>query len=209
MTHTLELTQMFHYETTDGLFEALEKGEIDCVVDDEPIIRFYIARHPNRGFRLLELIEQTGYAIPFRKESAALRGEIDRELRALLDDGTVDTIVERWMVEETTLPPERPVMGGRVVRAGVFIEAEPFGFINADGQVAGIEVEILTTIARRLGYDLRIQPMTFDALFDALLAGEVDIITGCIAMTEDRKQMFDFSLPYYEGGVAAVVHDKK
>ncbi len=206
---TLDLTQMFYYETTDELFEALERGEIDCVVDDEPIMRFFISRHPGRGFRVLELLEPSGYAFPMRKDSAALRAAIDKELRAMLDDGTVEDIVTRWMEGTTVRPPERPVVGGRVVRAGIFSEAEPFAFVDASGQVVGIEVEILTTIARRLGYDLRVQPMTFDALFDALLAGEVDIITGCIAVTDERKQIVDFTLPYYEGGVAAMVHEKK
>ncbi|MCC8108930.1 MAG: transporter substrate-binding domain-containing protein [Planctomycetes bacterium] len=117
---TLDLTQLFYYETTEALFEALEKDEIDCVVDDEPIIRFFLARHPGRGYRFLEVLEPSGYAFPMRKDAAALRAHIDRELRAMLKDGVIDDIITRWMDGETTRPPERPVTGGRVVRAGIF-----------------------------------------------------------------------------------------
>lgn len=45
----------------------------------------------------------------------------------------------------------------------------------------------------------------FDTLIPALISGEIDFIAAGLSITEDRKQVVDFSEPYYESKQVIIV----
>lgn len=84
----------------------------------------------------------------------------------------------------------------------------PFAY-RENGEIMGIDVELGQAIARDAAKVLVVDDMDFDKLFAALRAGEVDMVIAGLSTTQERRQSFAFSVPYYsESQVALVSRDE-
>ncbi len=81
----------------------------------------------------------------------------------------------------------------------------PFEFEDAQGKRVGIDVEVLDAIAQEQGFQYELQALGFDAAVTALESGQVDGVIAGMSITDDRKEKFDFSEPYFESGVVCAV----
>jgi len=79
--------------------QALTSGKVDCVViDKQPAMSFVEA---NEGLKILETeyaVEE--YAIAVAKENEALTEAIDKALAEMIDDGTVQEILDKYIKAE-------------------------------------------------------------------------------------------------------------
>ena len=83
----------------------------------------------------------------------------------------------------------------------------PFEFTDANGDLVGIDVDIINAIAEDQGISIELQSLGFDAALLAVQSGQADgIIAGC-SITDARKETFDFSEPYYTADVTVAVAD--
>lgn len=79
--------------------QALLADKVDAVVIDNNPAKEFVAQ--NAGLKILDTpYEQEEYAIAVSKDNTALRDAINTELKKLIDDGTVQEIVARYMNEE-------------------------------------------------------------------------------------------------------------
>ncbi len=83
----------------------------------------------------------------------------------------------------------------------------PFEFENDEGERVGIDIDLLDAIAKDQGFDYELQALGFDAAVTALEAGQVDGVIAGMSITEERKEKFDFSEPYFDSGVVCAVMD--
>lgn len=74
-----------------------------------------------------------------------------------------------------------------------------FHYIDENGKdvIGGFDVDIANEIANKIGVDLVIQEMDFDALVSALPAEKVDLVISGMNPTEERAKVVDFSEVYY------------
>lgn len=74
-----------------------------------------------------------------------------------------------------------------------------FHYIDENGKdvIGGFDVDIAKEIANKIGVNLVIQEMDFDALVSALPAGKVDLVISGMNPTEERAKVVDFSEVYY------------
>ena len=74
-----------------------------------------------------------------------------------------------------------------------------FHYIDENGKdvIGGFDVDIANEIANKIGVNLVIQEMDFDALVSALPAGKVDLVISGMNPTEERAKVVDFSKVYY------------
>ena len=74
-----------------------------------------------------------------------------------------------------------------------------FHYIDENGKdvIGGFDVDIANELANKIGVDLVIQEMDFDALVSALPAGKVDLVISGMNPTEERAKVVDFSEVYY------------
>lgn len=77
----------------------------------------------------------------------------------------------------------------------------PFEFEDENGNMIGIDLDILAAIAQDQGFQYELQVIGFAAAITALESGESDAMIAGIAITEDRVEKYDFSEAYYESGV--------
>ena len=76
----------------------------------------------------------------------------------------------------------------------------PFEYYTngADGDVTGIDVDILNGIAKEIGLTTDYIKTPFDGIFAALAAGSCDMIASSVSITDERKQANDFSNGYFK-----------
>jgi ABC-type amino acid transport substrate-binding protein len=112
----------------------------------------------------------------------------------------------------TTVPRAGPA-GSRIVargslRVGIRYDLEPFGFVTAEGKVAGFDVDLGRQLALRwLGDAAAVEfiQVRSDTALEKLQAGEVDLVIAALVHTMDREADADFSLPYFVDGQAVLV----
>lgn len=79
----------------------------------------------------------------------------------------------------------------------------PFEFVE-DGELTGFDIELIKAIADEAGFEIEggeIQTTNFDGIIPGLQTQQFDIAIAGISITEDRKQVIDYSEPYYESGL--------
>jgi len=84
----------------------------------------------------------------------------------------------------------------------------PYEFyaIDKDGnpQLAGFDMSLAKYIANELGLELEVIPMDFDGTIMELSQGNVDMSLAGYSITDERKEVMDFSIVYYGGGQSFV-----
>ena len=83
----------------------------------------------------------------------------------------------------------------------------PYEMTTDDGGYAGIDVEIATEIAKKLGLELEILDMDFDAALLAVNQGKSDIVMAGVTVNEDRKLVMDFTDSYSTGIQKVIVKE--
>ncbi len=81
----------------------------------------------------------------------------------------------------------------------------PFESLDDNGDVVGIEIEILDLICDELGVDLKIEQMAFDSVLPGVQAGKYDVGVSGISVTPDREKNVLFTTPYCLAAQAIVV----
>ena len=84
-------------------------------------------------------------------------------------------------------------------------EFPPFEFVNDDGEYDGFDVHIARAIADILGMELVINNMEFTAALAAVTTGQADVAIAAITIRPDRLEEMDFSIPYFETTIVAIV----
>lgn len=78
------------------------------------------------------------------------------------------------------------------------------------GKNPGIEIEMLKQIAKHEHFKYKFKSMSFNGDLQALEGGQVDAVMAGMSVTDQRKEKYDFSKPYYTDGVVmAVAKDSK
>ncbi|WP_297871176.1 transporter substrate-binding domain-containing protein [uncultured Oscillibacter sp.] len=81
----------------------------------------------------------------------------------------------------------------------------PYEMTTDAGGFEGIDVEVADAIARKLGLELVVDDMGFDAALTAVQTGQSDIAMAGITVTDDRLEVMDFSDSYATGVQVVIV----
>ncbi len=81
----------------------------------------------------------------------------------------------------------------------------PFEFVDGEGKVVGLDVDLARAIAARLGVEAHFVTTGYDALYDALTVGRADVIISALYPDPTRTQTFAFSPTYFNAGEVLVV----
>lgn len=83
----------------------------------------------------------------------------------------------------------------------------PFEYIDDQDKsnVIGFDIDIINAIAKAEGFKVEIVKMPFDGLIPALLTSQLDAAIAGMTITEEREKKVDFTAPYYDSGLSAVI----
>ncbi len=83
-------------------------------------------------------------------------------------------------------------------------EFPPFEYVEK-GEVVGADVDIAKAIADKLGMELEIVNIDFDAALTGAATGKYDMAVAGITANEDRRKNMNFSDEYYKASQAIIV----
>ncbi len=93
-----------------------------------------------------------------------------------------------------------------VIKVGID-KFEPYSYLDANGQYAGIDVELAKKAFEKLGYEPEFQVISWEDKDTDLADGTIDCIWSCYTMT-DRESKYQWAGPYmYSRQVVAVRAD--
>ncbi len=72
----------------------------------------------------------------------------------------------------------------------------PMGFRGEDGEITGFDIDLAREVCTRMGVELKLQPIDWDAKILDLNSGDIDVIWNGLTITEDRQEKINFSKPY-------------
>lgn len=96
---------------------------------------------------------------------------------------------------------------GKALVMGTNAAFPPYEFVGDDGAYAGIDVEIATAVAEKLGMTLEVKDMEFDSLISAVSGGAIDVVLAGLTVTDERKESVNFSETYATGVQVVIVKE--
>jgi octopine/nopaline transport system substrate-binding protein len=98
------------------------------------------------------------------------------------------------------LPFFAGVAGAEGVPTRITIATEgaypPWNFTNADGTLAGYEIELIDVLCARMKVECDVVSQEWNGIIPGLTAGKYDAIIASMGVTEERKAVVAFSAPY-------------
>lgn len=86
-------------------------------------------------------------------------------------------------------------------------EYPPYSYIDKNGTPQGFDVESVKWIADDMGFNVKIQAIAWDGIIPALQAGKIDMVYSGMTITEERKEVVNFSDPYWKVNQSVTIHD--
>lgn len=86
--------------------------------------------------------------------------------------------------------------GEKTLRVVTDAAYSPMEYLDGD-KVVGFDIDFVKAVAEEAGYKLQVDHVGWDPLFVEIDGGNADLAISSITITEDRKQSYDFSVPYY------------
>ena len=83
----------------------------------------------------------------------------------------------------------------------------PYESTDDNGNFVGIDIDVATAIAEKLGLELQVDDMDFDAALLAAQNGKSDLVMAGVTVTEDRQLVMDFSDSYATGIQSIIVKE--
>ncbi len=92
----------------------------------------------------------------------------------------------------STTSTDKPVL--RIATEGAYA---PYNYTNADGTLAGFDVDIANAICEKMQVTCEIKAQDWDGIIPALKTGKYDAIVAAMSVTPERSEQVDFSEPYF------------
>lgn len=192
-------TVIERYNKGNDAIMALKQGKIDCVIIDSQPAQKFVEKNDDLTI-IEEDFAQEEYAICISKDNADLTEAINGALKELKEEGTLDQIISNYIGDDTkgTCPYESPEDVDRsngTLTMATNAAFEPYEYYDGD-TIVGIDAEMAQAVCDKLGYELKIEDMEFDAIINAVQSGKADMGVAGMTVTEDRLKSIDFTDPY-------------
>ena len=200
--------QVFSFASGADAAINLKNGAIDAVVFDELPSQNIVAQNSD-----LMIVKSAGsflreeYGIAVQKGNTELLSAVNSAITKAKITGEYDLISSSFIAPADgnvillsfEVPPAE-----RTLRLGTNPVFHPFEYAEGS-KIVGFDICLAQLVAVECGANLEVIPMRFRNLIPALASGEVDFIASAITITEERKQIVDFSIPYFESEQVIIV----
>ena len=184
------------FSSSDELLDALKYGSVDCVVIDAAKAESIITK--KSGLKILSApLISPEYCFAVAKENADLTRDINAAVKKLSDSGVLSGICDRYIKGSGSeyIPPEVTDPKGSLT-AAVTTDFPPYSYLDADGTLAGIDIDIARAVCAELGISLEFKEVDAASLITTVQYGKASFALGGIYMSESDLDMVDFSTPY-------------
>jgi len=96
-------------------------------------------------------------------------------------------------------------MAGVKLSIGTDVSFVPFEFPDENDVYTGFDMDLIAKMSEYLGFEYTIEPMDFTAMLMSVQTSKIDVGIAGITMKDEREEVMDFSLPYYDAGIQILV----
>lgn len=86
---------------------------------------------------------------------------------------------------------------GKKIKIGVEGAYPPFSELGADGKIKGFDIDIANALCTQMKAQCTLVQQEFDGMIASLQAKKIDAIIASMSITDERKQVVEFSDKYY------------
>ena len=119
---------------------------------------------------------------------------------------TTETTAAETTAAETAAAELKTIESGKLIMS-TNAAFPPYEMVADDGSFEGIDVEVAGAIAKKLGLELVVDDMDFDAALLAVQQNKSDIVMAGVTVTEDRQLVMNFSDSYATGVQVVIVKE--
>ncbi|MBO5852216.1 MAG: transporter substrate-binding domain-containing protein [Clostridia bacterium] len=147
------------------------------------------------------------YAFGVDKDQPELLTAVNDFIKEIKDNGKFEEICNKYFGDGTPTPVESKTYDASKDQLVVATNAafEPFEYTEGD-KYLGIDMEIAALLAEKLGKELVINNMDFDAVCLSVGQHKCDIAMAGLTVKEDRKQYVNFSDSYYSASQRVIIN---
>ena len=206
------------FDTGDLMYNSLSAGDVDAVMDDQPVIEYAINQGQNLKISMKgEAVGSFAFGVKKGSKHEHLVTEFNEALAQMKEDGSLDEIINKWTaskgssdsaVPETSTPAGQkatPTKDKYIIASDSSFA--PFVFQDDSNQYTGIDMELIKAIAKDQGFTVEVTNPGFDAAINSVQTGQADGIIAGMSITDARKKTFDYSDPYYTANSILAVKD--
>ena len=206
------------FDTGDLMYNSLSAGDVDAVMDDQPVIEYAINQGQNLKISMKgEAVGSFAFGVKKGSKHEHLVTEFNEALAQMKEDGSLEEIINKWTaskgssdsaVPETSTPAGQkatPTKDKYIIASDSSFA--PFVFQDDSNQYTGIDMELIKAIAKDQGFTVEVTNPGFDAAINSVQAGQADGIIAGMSVTDARKKTFDYSDPYYTANSILAVKD--
>ena len=106
--------------------------------------------------------------------------------------------------EETTAAKEETEAAGGVLVMATNAEFEPWEYKEGN-DIVGIDADISKAICDKLGYELKIEDMSFETILASVNSGKADFGAAGMTVTPEREESVDFTDTYANATQVVIV----
>lgn len=179
----------------DGIM-AVQKGVLQGFAIDQTALSYAMATEGIKNIRIID--ENVGSpssivaGISRKTDYPALREKINAFLAQVQNDGTLDDMYQRWVIEaEDEMPqirkPEAPQ--GKLIIATTGL-TPPFSYYKED-TLTGMDLELIYRLADYLNAEIEVKTYDYLGITSAIEANQCDCIFSNLNATEERREVMD------------------
>ncbi|MGB1285526.1 MAG: transporter substrate-binding domain-containing protein [Aggregatilineales bacterium] len=192
------------YETFGVAVQALINGDVDGVVMDDASGMGYVGVNSESVTAINEALYADALGFIYPKDSDLVTA-VDAGLQSMMDDGTLDEINTKWFSpaeeegDDMEDMADLPDLEGRTITVAVENAYFPFNFIDEEsGEAQGWDYDTINELCNRLNCTPEYVETSWDGMIIAVSNGEYDMAADGISITDERAEVVDFSMAYYE-----------
>ncbi len=146
------------------------------------------------------------YAFGVDKNQPELLEQVNAFIAEIKENGKMEEIFNKYFKEGTPTPVTSAALDESKDQLVVATNAEfkPFEYTEGD-QYLGVDMEIASLLAQKLGKELVIQNMDFDSVCLSVGSHKCDIAMAGLTINEERKESVTFSDSYYQASQKLIV----
>lgn len=194
------------YKTTFEAIKNLKEDKVNAVITDEQPAAEIIKNDSTLRIIKDDFLKEE-YAFAVKKGNTTLLNSINEVIMETKKNGTYHDFIEYYINKDKKYNPNIDKIKTKIfnfIKVGTNAAFPPFEYIENE-KIIGFDISFSQLIANKQNKTLIIIDKPFDTLIPALISGEIDFIAAGLSITEDRKQVVDFSEPYYESEQVIIV----
>ncbi|MDO4732712.1 MAG: transporter substrate-binding domain-containing protein [Bacillota bacterium] len=174
------------YDNLTSALLAMDKGEVTALWMNQTLAEYTLAQSDKYGLYsgelddTIEIHSETTYGMLTMESNTEVYELLDRAIKQLKADGTLDELIENELlayIDNPPVPAEIPEFEGAAsYKIAITGDLPPTDFITADGKAAGFNVALLAAIAEMEQVNFELVPVSSTAKAVALTSGTVDAV---------------------------------